>query len=235
MKVAIIPARGGSKRIKDKNIRDFGGQPMIFWAISNAIKSGIFDRIIVSTDSIEVKAIALECGAEVPFIRPAHLSNDLAGTLPVIKHCIDWLEGHDETLSEVCCIYPATPFLEPQDLQKGFRRLFKNDVCFSFSITSYAHPIQRALRINENGLVKMIKKKNSDNQTQDLSEMYHDAGQFYWAMASNWRSESSILSSRASGIIIPRYRAIDIDTWEDWTFAEIIFQAMKFKSVGSDG
>ena len=229
MRVAIIPARGGSKRIKDKNIREFGGKPMIYWAISNAIRSELFDRVLVSTDSKKIKSIAIGCGAEVPFIRPSHLSGDHTGTAPVISHAIDWMEQQGGSVSEVCCIYPATPFLEPEELNKGLKFLLNYDIQFSFSITSYAHPIQRALRLHKNGMLDMFDEETSNVRSQDLEEMYHDAGQFYWATSNTWRSEVSILSNRSAGVFIPRYRAIDIDTHDDWTLAELIFEAANMR------
>ena len=225
MRIAVIPARGGSKRIKDKNIRSFAGKPIISWAINNALKTGIFDKVLVSTDSKKIMNVALNLGAHVPFLRPSQLSGDYASTASVISHAIDWFEGRGETLSEVCCIYPVTPFLKKEDLLRGLKALNKNKDRFVYSITSYPHPIQRALTINDTGLVESINKKSTKLRTQDLDDTYHDAGQFYWATTKVWKSKSNILEEQSVGIFIPRYRAIDIDTWEDWEFAENIFKA----------
>lgn len=235
MRVAIIPARGGSKRIKNKNIRQFCGKPMIARAITNAINSEIFDRVIVSTDSKKIKAIALSFGAEVPFDRPTQLAGDHIGTVPVISHAIDWLEREGESVSEVCCIYPATPFLRPQYLVEGLKCLLDQHVSFSFSLTTYAHPIQRAVRLKKNGLVQISNKNMSNFRTQDLEEMYHDAGQFYWAKAEVWKSGLSILSSPSVGVLMPRYQAIDIDTPDDWEFAELIFETNQNRANKSYG
>src|SRR5690554_3236810 len=155
--VAVIPARGGSKRIPRKNIREFAGKPMIAWSIEAALASGCFDRVIVSTDDEEIANVAIEWGAEVPFRRPAELSDDYTGTIPVIAHSISWMHEQGDNPGAVCCLYATAPFVQPQDLKDGYNAL-KNgqDIDFAFSVTSYAFPIQRALRMTPQGRVSMF-------------------------------------------------------------------------------
>ena len=226
MNIAIIPARAGSKRIADKNIRLFASAPMLSWAIKNAQNAGIFDRIIVSTDSAEIKKVAIKYGAEVPYERPAELADDYTGTVPVIKHAVETLELTGLSSTYVCCIYPATPLLCFKDLIKGLHNLKRTNAKFSYGVTAYRHPIQRAVKIDEEGLLKINDQDMSGARTQDLECMYHDAGQFYWASPQTWVNQATILGATASGVIIPNYRAIDIDTMEDWKFAELVFLAL---------
>lgn len=225
MKVAIIPARSGSKRIKNKNIREFCGCPMIGRAILNAKKSGLFDRIIISTDSIEIKAVAHSFGGEVPFLRPKNLADDFTSTISVVRHGIQWFLEQGVKLSAVCCIYPATPFLKPEDLNLGLKYLKEKKVDFTYAITSFPHPIQRAMEIDDDGILIMNDPNMSNIRSQDLVEFYHDAGQFYWANFETWLEKRTILDCKNAGVILPKFRAIDIDTLDDWVLAERIFQA----------
>lgn len=226
MKIAIIPARGGSKRIPRKNIRQFLGKPMLAWSIAAARHSGCFDRIIVSTDDNEVAETALAYNAEIPFIRPKHLSDDYTGTIPVIAHAIRWLEDHGETVTEACCIYATAPFIQSDDLQLGLETLRKTNSEFTFSATSYAFPIQRAFRITNEQRIEMFEPQNFSTRSQDLAEAWHDAGQFYWGTKQAWLDNKIIFGSNSSIIKIPRYRAQDIDTIEDWEHAELMFRAL---------
>ena len=225
MKVAIIPARSGSKRIKNKNIREFCGCPMIGRAILNAKKSGLFDRIIISTDSLEIKAVAHSFGGEVPFRRPKNLADDFTSTISVVRHGIQWLLDQGVKLSAVCCIYPATPFLKPEDLNLGLKYLKEKGVDFTYAITSFPHPIQRAMEMDDEGRLIMKDPNMSNIRSQDLVETYHDAGQFYWANVGTWLEKRTILDCQNAGVILPKFRAIDIDTLDDWILAERIFQA----------
>lgn len=222
MKVAVIPARGGSKRIPRKNIRLFGGKPMIVWSIEAALASGCFDQVIVSTDDHEIADIARQYGAEVPFIRPAELSDDYAGTVEVVRHAVEWLVLHGRSPEYVCCLYATAPFVEPADLKKGFEALHNGgeDCAYAFSVTSYAFPIQRAIRITDAGRVAMFYPEHYETRSQDLEEACHDAGQFYWGTAQAWLSGKRLFGPESVPVYLPRYQVQDIDTPEDWERAE---------------
>lgn len=226
-RVAIIPARGGSKRIPRKNIREFCGKPMIAWPIEAAKASGCFDRIIVSTDDVDIADVAKQYGADVPFMRPAALSDDYSGTLPVIRHAVDWLQKNGEPVDYVCCIYATAPFVSPEDLQRGWEMIKQEAVSYAFSVTSYAFPIQRAIRLTESGRVAMFNPEHFNTRSQDLEEAWHDAGQFYWGTAEAWLEERALFSDGSVPVKLPRHRVQDIDTPEDWTRAEWMFKAMK--------
>lgn len=230
MKLAIIPARGGSKRIPRKNIKPFGGLPMIAWPIHAALQSNCFDRIIVSTDDAEIANIARANGAEVPFIRPAELSDDHIGTIPVIAHAISWQNLHGARVTEACCIYATAPFVQAGDLQRGLEILQSSGAEYALSVTSYAFPIQRAIRITTEERLEMFQPEHFETRSQDLIEAWHDAGQFYWGQAGAWLEGKTLFSKDASPVRLPRYRVQDIDTLEDWERAELLFKAMNAKS-----
>jgi pseudaminic acid cytidylyltransferase len=232
MKVAVIPARGGSKRIPRKNIKLFGGKPMIAWSIDTARKSNCFDRIIVSTDDDEIANIACLCGADVPFMRPGALADDYANTISVIAHAVEWLQSQGEAASSVCCIYATAPFLRAEDLHRGLQTLEETGADYAFSVTRYAFPIQRAIRIASTGRVEMIYPNNFNTRSQDLEETYHDAAQFYWGRAQAWLNGKAIFSDAAAPVVLPQYRVQDIDTLEDWERAELMFKSMALKSSG---
>ncbi|WP_299948341.1 pseudaminic acid cytidylyltransferase [uncultured Microbulbifer sp.] len=227
MKFAVIPARGGSKRIPRKNIKIFGGQPMIAWSIETARNSGCFDQVIVSTDDSEIAEIAVSYGAKVPFIRPAELSDDFTGTIPVVRHAIEWLQSQYVNIEYLCCIYATAPFLSVKDIDKGLQLLINSNANYVFSVTSYAFPIQRAVRMNDSGRIEMVYPKHFGTRSQDLERVYHDAGQFYWGKAKAWLEEKVIFSSNTIPICLPRYRVQDIDTPEDWERAEIMFRVAR--------
>jgi pseudaminic acid cytidylyltransferase len=212
MRLAVIPARGGSKRIPQKNIKFFCGLPMIAWSIKAAIESKCFDRIIVSTDDREIGQIALSYGAELPFMRPADLSGDYTGTIPVIAHAIDWFKSIGSVFSEVCCIYATAPFVQASDLQRGLDLLQTTDADYAFSVTTYPFPIQRAIRITADQRLEMIQPKCYDTRSQDLEEMWHDAGQFYWGNPSAWLAHKPIFGHGSAPVVLPRHRVQDIDT-----------------------
>lgn len=227
MNVAVIPARGGSKRIPRKNIRSFAGKPMIAWPIEAALQSCCFDQVIVSTDDAEIADIARASGAKVPFMRPETLSDDHTGTTPVIRNAIEWFVAQGIVPEQVCCIYATAPFVRPEDIRKGLEVLNSEGCEFAFSVTSYAFPIQRALRLTEQGRVEMFQPEHFNTRSQDLEEAYHDAGQFYWGQSSAWLAGKPIFSPSAAPVILPRYRVQDIDTPEDWERAEWMFRAMR--------
>jgi pseudaminic acid cytidylyltransferase len=230
MKLAVIPARGGSKRIPRKNIKLFGDQPMITWSIRAAIESKCFDRIIVSTDDEEIAMIARQCGAEVPFMRPANLSDDYTGTMPVVAHAIDWQNKNGKATTEVCCIYATAPFIESTDLLRGMQILESTKASYAFAVTSYAFPIQRAIRITTDKRVTMFQPEHFNTRSQDLPEAWHDAGQFYWGQAEAWLEGKPVFSLDAATVPIPRYRVQDIDTFEDWERAEWMHRAWLSRS-----
>lgn len=227
MNVAVIPARGGSKRIPRKNIKEFCGKPMIAYSIEAALQSGCFDKIIVSTDDSEIAQVAKSYGAEVPFIRPKELSNDYTGTIPVIRHAIDWLvkQGSDPNL--VCCLYATAPFVTAEYLQQGLQQLEETNAAYAFTVTSYAFPIQRAIKLNPELGVEMFDANNFNARSQDLEEAWHDAGQFYWGRVGAWLSEKIIFGADSTPVVLPRHRVQDIDTPEDWERAEWLFKALQ--------
>lgn len=227
MKVAIIPARGGSKRIPRKNVKDFCGKPMIAYSIEAAVESGCFDRVIVSTDDTEIAEVAQAYNAEVPFIRPEELSNDYAGTIPVIQHAVNWLIAQGEAPELVCCLYATAPFITPKVIKQGLQQLEDTNAAYAFSATSYAFPIQRAFKIKPSLGVEMFEPQQFNTRSQDLEEAYHDAGQFYWGTKEAWLTEKVIFGPESTPVILPRHRVQDIDTPEDWKRAELLFKAMQ--------
>ncbi len=235
MRVAVIPARGGSKRIPRKNIKPFLGKPMIAWSIEAALNSGCFDKVIVSTDDNEIAEIARFNGAEVPFMRPAQLSDDFAGTGAVMKHAVDFLLGQGDPVEYVCCIYATAPFIQPEDLVEGWEKISQGNCSYSFSVTSYAFPIQRAIRILNDGRVEMFAPESFATRSQDLEEAWHDAGQFYWGTVRAWLDEEMIFGSDSIPVILPRHRVQDIDTPEDWVRAEWLLKAIQVESGDLQG
>jgi N-acylneuraminate cytidylyltransferase len=227
MNVAIIPARGGSKRIPRKNIRDFCGKPIIAYSIEAAKKSNCFDHIIVSTDDEEIARVARDWGAEVPFMRPAELSDDYTGTIPVIAHAVNWISENIGEVKYACCIYATAPFLSSEDLQKGLQLIQSENIDYAFSVTSFAFPIQRAICITPDQRAEMFYPQYFNTRSQDLEEAWHDAGQFYWGSAKAWCEERAIFAEDSVPVKLPRHRVQDIDTPEDWVRAEWLLRAMQ--------
>lgn len=225
MNLAIIPARGGSKRIPGKNVREFAGKPLIAYSIQAAVKSELFDEVVVSTDDPLVADIARQYGASVPFLRPSELSNDHIGTFPVVQHGIRFISDTGRRPDFVCCIYATAPFIQIQSLREGFEKLrAAEDKHFAFSVTTFAFPIQRALRLAGEG-VEPIQPSNMSKRSQDLEEAYHDAGQFYWGRTEAFLEGKSTFSQSSIPVILPRHLVQDIDTQEDWHRAELMYQA----------
>lgn len=227
MNIAIIPARGGSKRIPRKNIKEFCGKPMIAWSIEAALQSSCFSRVVVSTDDAEIADVAQRYGAEVPFMRPEALSDDHTGTIPVIRHAIEWFIQQGQRPDLACCIYATASFITPADILRGFDILTDTGSDYAFSVASYPFPIQRAIRITSDGRVQMFDPKQFGTRSQDLEEAYHDAGQFYWGRASAWFAEKTIFTTDAAPVLLPRHKVQDIDRLEDWYRAELMFKAWK--------
>jgi pseudaminic acid cytidylyltransferase len=224
--IAIIPARGGSKRIPKKNIRLFAGAPMISYSIRAARTTGLFERILVSTDSDEIARIACECGAEVPFRRPADLSDDHTPTAPVLVHALRWLEERNVRPKIACCIYATAPMLQTEDLRRGYETLVQTGAGSAFSVTSFPYSIFRALRVTPEGTVAMFWPEHRLTRSQDLPPAYHDAGQFYWFDVDRFLAEPNLYAD-ARPIILQRSRVQDIDTLEDWATAEQMFRALQ--------
>lgn len=231
MNICVIPARAGSKRIPRKNIKEFNGKPIIAYSIEAALKSNCFNKIIVSTDDDEISEVARNHGAHVPFVRPDELSNDYVGTIPVVKHTIEWMENNNNYIENVCCLYATAPFIKPKTLSKAYRQLIKSSADYCFSVTSFAFPIQRAIRISHGDKVEMFNPELFDKRSQDLEEAYHDAGQFYWGKAQAFKDESPLFSEIATPYVLPRYLVQDIDTMEDWVRAEAMHKVLQKTEV----
>ncbi|MDC1075686.1 pseudaminic acid cytidylyltransferase [Litorivicinus sp.] len=227
MNLCVIPARGGSERIARKNIKEFNGKPMIAWSIEAALASECFDQIIVSTDDDAIAEIAEGQGAAVPFRRPAELSDNYVGTTAVVSHAVNWYTEHCWEPQAVCCLYPTAPFVRPKDIKDGLKILRSKKVEFAFSVTSFAFPIQRAIRVTDDQRVEMFQPAFSNTRSQDLEEAWHDAGQFYWGRARAWSQNKPIFSNESAPVVLPRYRVLDIDTIDDWEQAEVIFDVLK--------
>lgn len=222
--IAVIPARGGSKRIPRKNIKEFCGKPIIAYSIEAALKSGCFDRVIVSTDDKEIAEIALEYGAEVPFIRPANLSEDFTVVTDTVIHAIEQIESQFKIAVEYAClIYATAPLIDESYLSQGLHKLLDSNKSFAIGVTSYAFPIQRALSIQANAINKISEHK--ETRSQDLEEYYHDAAHFCWGSKEAFIEGKDFFSSEAIPIIIPRSLVQDVDTPEDWEFAELLYKA----------
>ena len=222
MNIAIIPARGGSKRIPRKNIKAFYGTPMIAWSIQAAKASGLFEQIIVSTDDAEIAYVAKLWGADDPFIRPAELSNDFAGTTEVIAHATQWAQDQGWSPEAVCCIYATAPFVRQDDIQRGFDALRSGPWAYAFTATEFAAPIFRAFKQLEAGGIEMFFPEHFTTRSQDLLMALHDAGQFYWGRPDAWRSGARIFDRHSIPVLIPRWRVQDIDTVDDWVRAEML-------------
>ena len=221
--LCVIPARGGSKRIPRKNIREFAGKPIIAWSIDAAQQSGCFERIIISTDDSEIAEVGQKFGAEVPFLRPKELSDDFTGTMPVVAHALKEMETSDGPFDAVCCIYATAPFIRTQDLIIGQNRV-ANGWSFAFPVAEFSAPIFRSFRKLPNGGVEMFFPEHFKTRSQDQEPAYHDAGQFYWGSADAWKSRSALFGQESVAIEIPRRLAQDIDTEEDWHIAEAMFE-----------
>lgn len=225
--IAIIPARGGSKRIQRKNLKPFADKPMIAWLIETAKKSRLFDRIVVSTDDEEIAQLARELGAETPFVRPAELSDDHATAFAVTQHVIRWPGENGNGPDYVFVIYATAPFVQAHCLNEAYARLAATDKQYIFSVTSFPFPIKRGIRINERGEVEALHPEHFFTRSQDLEEAFHDAGQFYWGRPQAFLDGVILHSTAALPYLLPRYPVQDIDTPEDWRRAELMFQALQ--------
>ncbi len=225
MKFAIIPARGGSKRVVRKNLRAFAGQPMLSWPVRAAIASGCFDQVIVSTDDPEIANLAQQLGVTTPYLRPAELADDHTGLIAVMRHAIEQVPCSPN--DQVCCLYATAAFVEPEDLRLGLQRLDAQGFDFCVAVTPFRAPIDRALRQTPDGHLTMLEPKRYQTRSQDLETLYHDAGQFCWGRAQAWLSSDNVFQSNCAGVVVPSYRAHDIDTEDDWAHAELMFNALR--------
>jgi pseudaminic acid cytidylyltransferase len=225
--LGVIPARGGSKRIPRKNIRPFLGVPLLARTVEMLIGTQLFDRLVVSTDDEEIARIAREAGAETPFVRPAELASDVAGTAPVIAHAISEVEARGYRAEYVCCIYPAAVLARGADLKRAAELLRSSDADFVFPAASFAHPIQRALRKTASDRCEMFWPEQGVKRSQDLEPAFHDAGQFYFGRRSAWLAQRPILGPGSIMIELPHYRVQDIDTPEDWKRAEMLVRLLE--------
>ena len=220
MKIAIILARGESKRIPNKNIKNFNGKPMIYWPITAAKKSKIFDNIIVSTDSKKIAKIAEKYGAEVPFLRNKNLSNDFTGTTKVVSNMVRWLNKKYQKPKTICCVYACAPFIKSDDINDAYKKLKAGNWDYVFSASLFNQEVLRSFSFNKKGGVNTLFKNNYNKRTQDLKKnIAYDAGQFYWAKDNTWEKCKKIFSLSSSVILIPNWRSIDINTEYDWKFA----------------
>lgn len=229
MNIAIIPARSGSKRIPGKNIKEFCGKPMIGWSILEAINSECFDHIIVSTDSHEIAEIANSFGADTPFIRPKNISDDFTPIVTVMKHAISELLNLRYKMTNICCIFATAPFIRSNYIKSGLNQLTNNGCDYVFPVTTFSYPIQRSLIVNTDNTIRMLSPEFSLTRSQDLDEAWHDAGQFYWGKFESWIEEKEIFKSNTQILRLPRKLVQDIDTYEDWEYAEALFNSMTQK------
>ncbi len=224
--IAIIPARGGSKRIPRKNIKEFYGKPLIAYSIQTALDSQLFEKVIVSTDDEEIAKIAQEYGAQTPFLRPSELSDDFTGTGAVVNHTLEYLKSLGENYDFCCTIYATAPLLQKKFLIEGFEKLKNSEAVNSFSATSMPFPIQRTFKITDDERCQMFWPENFSKRSQDLEEAFQDAGQFYWKDLKK-TSNDIIFGKDSIPIILPRYLVQDIDTLEDWQMAEVLYEVLK--------
>ncbi|MGZ0781883.1 pseudaminic acid cytidylyltransferase [Pseudomonas saponiphila] len=226
--IAIIPARGGSKRIARKNLKAFDGVPMLARSIDKALSCGLFGQVVVSTDDPEIAQLALACGAEVPFIRPPALADDYTGTAAVIVHALQALQEQGREYEYACCIYATAPLLQKRYLRQGLEALMRHpDKGFAFSVCGFGFPVQRALILDEQGALDALYPQFRQSRSQDLPAAYQDAAQFYWGRSQAWLEGEALFSPRSLPVILPRHLVQDIDTEEDWRRAEYLYAALK--------
>jgi pseudaminic acid cytidylyltransferase len=224
--IAIIPARGGSKRMPGKNIKEFYGKPIIAYSIETAINSGIFDEIMVSTDDDNIAAIAQSYGAKIPFLRSAKNSGDFATTKDVIVEVLNYYTGHGRSFELACCLYPCAPLMKVDYLLKSFENLKEEDIYSSFPIVRYSYPIWRSLKINSEGFIQLNFNENLNSRTQDLPIAYHDAGMFYSFKVNSFLQENGDLFARSKPLILKEVEVQDIDHEIDWKLAELKFKIL---------
>ncbi|MFN4122573.1 MAG: pseudaminic acid cytidylyltransferase [Flavobacteriales bacterium] len=224
--IAIITARGGSKRIPRKNIRPFLGKPIIAYSIEAALKSGLFDEVMVSTDDAEIAAIAKEYGATVPFMRSDENANDYAGTVDVLLEVLDSYKAIDQRFDCACCIYPTAPFVTSELLIKAFEKIKNEKLDCVFPVLPFSFPIQRALKLDKLQKMSMFYPEYLTARSQDLEKAYHDSGQFYFFRPAALQLHKRLYTENTAVIVLNEMQAHDIDNEEDWKVAEIKYQLM---------
>jgi len=225
-KIAIIPARGGSKRIPRKNIKDFLGKPIIAYSIEAAIQSELFDEVMVSTDDQEIAEISMKYGANVPFFRSKKNSNDMASTADVIKEVIEEYQKINKKFDYLCCIYPTAPFISSQKLQKSYSMLRRKKADSVIPVVAFSYPVQRSLQIKD-GVLSFICTENIIKRSQDLKPAYHDAGQFYWCDTNSFIKYKQIFMPKSLPFVLSESEVQDIDNEEDWKIAEMKYKINK--------
>ncbi len=224
--IAIIPARGGSKRIPRKNIKNFAGKPIIAYSIEAALNSGIFYGVAVSTDDNEIVRIAEKYGAAVPFMRSEENSNDMAMTAPVLEEVIYKYKKLGQEFDYGCCIYPTAAFVSPDRLKESFLKIQKTAAKTLIPVVKFSYPIQRALKI-ENDRLSLISPENMNVRSQDLMPTYHDIGQFYWFKIESFLENPTLFSDFTTTIEVPESEVQDIDNEEDWKIAEMKYRILR--------
>lgn len=222
--MAIIPARGGSKRIPRKNIRAFGGKPMIAWSIEAALQSGVFDQVIVSTDCPEIAEVSRAHGAQVPFLRPEEHAGDTSALMPVLRLHLDALAREGKPASYAFCIYATAPFLQPSRLAEAATMLWQSSADFVLAVSPFEYPVQRCLKLGETGRLSFAHPEFALTHSQQLEPRFHDAGQFFGGRAEAVRTHDAVLFADCLPLSVPRDEAVDIDTPDDWRFAEALRQ-----------
>lgn len=225
--IAIIPARGGSKRIPGKNIKDFSGKPIIAYSIEAALNSGIFDEVMVSTDSVEIAEIAKNYGAKVPFFRSEEMSNDMAMTAPVLIEVLDEYEKRGISFDYLCCIYPTAPFINPDRLKTAMGMLIEKNADSVLPVVKFSYPPQRCL-VKRGDFITMLHPENYNIRSQDLEPYYHDCGQFYCLKTSALRREVKLYCTNTIPLELPEKEVQDIDNIEDWEIAEMKYKLLKY-------
>ena len=226
-KIAIIPARGGSKRIPRKNIKQFLGKPLIAYSIEVAKQSGLFDEIMVSTDDVEIANVAKDCGANVPFMRNEATSNDQAAITDVLKEVIEKYRSMGQHFDQCCCIYATAPFVSVEHLSMGLETLNNSGCRAVLPIVAYDYPIQRSMNLDDSGKISWTDPSNALKRSQDLEPRYHDAGQFFWFDVDNFIEIGTVISDETAGIVLDKMVVQDIDTESDWNIAEFKYSYLK--------
>jgi len=226
-RLAVIPARGGSKRIPRKNIKLFCDKRIIAYSIENALRSGLFEHVIVSTDDTEIAATAMEFGAEVPFLRPAYLADDFTGTQPVVQHALEFYAARKMVFDQVCCLYPTAPLLSPDIIRRGCELMSSQACDFVVTVAEFRFPAQRALIATDAGMVAPLSPADIVKRSQDLAKTFHDAGQIYLGSAEAFLENRPIWGNATAPLVLPALRVQDIDTEEDWQLAEMKFRFLR--------
>jgi len=226
-RIAIIPARGGSKRIPRKNIKDFLGKPIIAYSIETALNSNLFDEVMVSTDDQEIKAVAEKYGAKVPFMRSVESANDFASTYDVLEEVLLAYKNKGIQFEYGCCIYPTAPFVTKALLTDGYNLMVEKTFDSVFPVVAFSYPIQRALKVNEGGGTEMFQPQFLNARSQDVEKAFHDAGQFYWFNTAALLEKKRLWTNHSGVVECSALNVQDIDHIEDWNLAELKYKLRK--------